>query len=461
MLFGWLIVGLSIAQDLSYNMSQTYINVDGSEFDGNIRIGNISSWPAGSFTVAMLIDEDGNFSSGAQLIDTENVPGLLAWSEADIAFSFDLDNFNISEGCYYVGFLIDYYNSVWETNENNNGNYWLNQPCYYERPYADFSMNLSSECQVPATVQLQDYSVGTISSYNWSASGASFSNSSAPSTTATFNSPGTYTITLTVTNPAGDSDSFSEEITISAAPTIQVGSASPATCGQANGSVMVNVSGGTPPYDFDWSGLSANGPQANNVPGGTYTLEVTDDNGCSATTTVNVPTTGGQAPIANFSHTVNGNTVNFNNSSQHGQSYQWNFGDGSTSAELSPSHQYAGPGTYQVTLAVSNQCGTQQSSQSVTVQSTTSLMDQEAGPVVRTYPNPVNDQLTVEMAALPIGSVHLRLIDIQGRTVHQAAQPHHGTEWQTTLDVSRLPAGIYTLMVQAEDQVVHRTIHIR
>lgn len=461
MLFGWLIVGLGMAQDLSYNYSNTYMSVNGSQFDGNIRITYFGPYSIGGFSVAVLIDEDGNFNSGAQLLGTEYVPGLFSGGEYNVWFNFDLDDFNISEGCYYVGFFIDYYNSVWETNENNNYNYWSNQPCYYERPYADFSMDLASECQVPATVQLQDYSVGTISSYSWSASGASFSNSSAPSTTATFNSPGTYTITLTVTNPAGDSDSFSEEITISATPSVQVANTTPATCGEANGSAMINVSGGTPPYDFDWNGLSANGPQANNAPGGTYSVEVTDDNGCSATTTVNVPTTGGQAPVANFSYSSNGNTVAFANNSQHGQSYQWNFGDGNTSAEPNPTHQYAGPGTYQVTLAVTNQCGTQQASQSVTIQSTTSIVADENAPTVRAYPNPAHDRLTIDLASLPVGSVSLRLMNLQGQVLHQETQSHRGTAWQTTLEVSRFPAGIYTVVVQVKDQVIHRKIQIR
>ncbi|SFC38722.1 S8 family serine peptidase [Pseudoalteromonas denitrificans] len=57
--------------------------------------------------------------------------------------------------------------------------------------------------------------------------------------------------------------------------------------------------------------------------------------------------------VANFSHTVDGKTVNFNNSST-GEiaTYSWSFGDGSTSRIPSPSHTYTSQGTYQVSLTV-------------------------------------------------------------------------------------------------------------
>lgn len=43
-------------------------------------------------------------------------------------------------------------------------------------------------------------------------------------------------------------------------------------------------------------------------------------------------------------------TVNFNNTSTNGSTFQWNFGDGNTSTQTSPSHTYTSNGTYNVTL---------------------------------------------------------------------------------------------------------------
>lgn len=49
--------------------------------------------------------------------------------------------------------------------------------------------------------------------------------------------------------------------------------------------------------------------------------------------------------------------VLFDNNSANGNVFNWNFGDGSTSTQVNPSHVYSGPGTYTVTLVVSDASG--------------------------------------------------------------------------------------------------------
>jgi len=63
------------------------------------------------------------------------------------------------------------------------------------------------------------------------------------------------------------------------------------------------------------------------------------------------------APLANFSFTVNGNSVQFQNTSQGQGLISWSFGNGQTSTLLSPSVTYSAPGVYQVQLTISNACG--------------------------------------------------------------------------------------------------------
>ncbi|WP_426702187.1 PKD domain-containing protein [Rhodanobacter sp. Col0626] len=84
------------------------------------------------------------------------------------------------------------------------------------------------------------------------------------------------------------------------------------------------------------------------------------------------PPGGGGAPVANFTAAANGLTASFTNSSTDTggkiTAYAWTFGDSSTSSVASPSHTYVKPGTYTVTLKVTDDSGaTDTKTQSVTV----------------------------------------------------------------------------------------------
>ncbi|MBD1583088.1 S8 family serine peptidase [Pseudoalteromonas sp. S16_S37] len=72
-------------------------------------------------------------------------------------------------------------------------------------------------------------------------------------------------------------------------------------------------------------------------------------------------------PVASFSFSVNGTTVKFTNSSTDARSYSWQFGDGASSSDMSPSHTYAAAGTYQVTLTATDGAKSNSVTQSVQV----------------------------------------------------------------------------------------------
>lgn len=66
------------------------------------------------------------------------------------------------------------------------------------------------------------------------------------------------------------------------------------------------------------------------------------------------------APSADFTHAVDGLDVVFTDASSDDGTivaWAWDFGDGATSAEQHPSHAYAAPGTYSVTLTVTDDLG--------------------------------------------------------------------------------------------------------
>ena len=99
--------------------------------------------------------------------------------------------------------------------------------------------------------------------------------------TATGLNAGTYTIG--VTDACGNTASASVAIT---QPNVLMASASASanvTCNAgSDGATSSTVSGGTTPYTYAWTGGSTNST-ATGLSAGTYTLNVTDMNGCTAT----------------------------------------------------------------------------------------------------------------------------------------------------------------------------------
>lgn len=67
-----------------------------------------------------------------------------------------------------------------------------------------------------------------------------------------------------------------------------------ANCGLANGSATAAPSGGTPPYSYQWNTVPGqSGATAVNLLPGTYTVTVTDANGCSRTDQITIGNSGG------------------------------------------------------------------------------------------------------------------------------------------------------------------------
>ena len=94
-------------------------------------------------------------------------------------------------------------------------------------------------------------------------------------------------------------------------------------------------------------------------------LIATTSGGCIDSITQNVEVLGN--PVANFSYSYSnntpclGSTVNFLNTSTTNdgviESYNWDFGDGTTSTEENPSHDFSLAGNYAVSLSVTNTGG--------------------------------------------------------------------------------------------------------
>lgn len=85
-----------------------------------------------------------------------------------------------------------------------------------------------------------------------------------------------------------------------------------------------------------------------------------DKYGCTASDTIHIDVIMPLAPVAGFEPDTTGCTplsVRFRNTSLYGESYLWDFGDGTFSSDKNPSHTYFVPDNYIVKLTVTNITG--------------------------------------------------------------------------------------------------------
>ncbi len=107
---------------------------------------------------------------------------------------------------------------------------------------------------------------------------------------ATGLSTGDYSVT--VTDNLGCSTVATETVELSPEGLWIMLSATDANCGQTDGTIHVGVMTGVAPYDYDWSDPSiGNTADPVNLAAGTYSVTVSDSNGCTAAESISVNST--------------------------------------------------------------------------------------------------------------------------------------------------------------------------
>lgn len=226
-------------------------------------------------------------------------------------------------------------------------------------PVANFTSTVA--CFNNPTV-FTDQSLGAPSHWNWNFGDGTTDTLQNPS--HTYNTPGTFTVTLVATNSLGCSDTIPLTVVVNPLPAANF-SADTVCIGNATCFKDQTTIGSGTVTGWSWNfGDPASG--ANNISNfqfpchmftapGIYTviLTATSDKNCQSTISskvlVAVP------PVASFTATtvcMNAPTV-FTNTSTGATVWHWNFGDGNTSTQQSPSHTYPGYGQYIVTLIAS------------------------------------------------------------------------------------------------------------
>ena len=205
--------------------------------------------------------------------------------------------------------------------------------------------------------------------------------------------------------------------------------------GQASGTVTVTPVGGTAPFTYAWSPMATNTPILNNLAAGTYTVTVTDVNGCTSQTTVTI--TEPTPLVATSSATdellgadgtasvnVSGGTTPY--------TYNWTSGwTGATETGLVA-------GVYTVNITDANGC---LEVVEVTVGSQVGLTSINNNMSLLIYPNPAHASVELKNSGSQIPN-EIQVFSIDGKLIQVLS---FNTTETITIDVSSWSNGSYIL----------------
>lgn len=248
--------------------------------------------------------------------------------------------------------------------------------CAFPKPSAAFTSPVTTSCNLPLHINYNNTTSGGTPpySYKWSFEGGSPNASSQSSPQVNYNSLGSFTTTLVVTDAGGCTDTLSKANYINTVSS-NVNFTMSSTTGCAPGNITVSASTVSPPLSYRWeitpsatiSGATARNATISFSDSGTYQicLQVNYGNNCIANRCSTVVVN--PAPVAKFSADglmntcIQPNPITYTDSSSGGQlAYNWSFPGGvpsSSTAATPPTVVYNNCGTYSTHLTVNNNYG--------------------------------------------------------------------------------------------------------
>jgi large repetitive protein len=248
--------------------------------------------------------------------------------------------------------------------ENVNGCSDTTQQIITVHPLPITAFTSTYNCTDPVTIQFSNNSSGAVG-YSWDFGNGQTSTLNNP--LITYSVPGNYNVSLTAVNQYGCEHEVTQTITVYPLPEISIVLPVAEICAGEEiiitpiasdvDSIVWNLGNGV---TFSGDLLTYTYPNSGN-----YYISATayGGSGCTSTVSASSVLTVNEAAIADFDYEhveTNGGTdgtIVFTNLSQNADSYFWTFGDGNSSNQVNPTHEFIGSVDYTTTLYAFNESG--------------------------------------------------------------------------------------------------------
>lgn len=337
-----------------YTIKQVVINANGCK-DSTSKTISFGDYPVAAFTLADPATQCLNGNSFAFVNSSVNAVDYL-WDFGD---GTSVNQINPTQTYSTAG---NFTVSLIAISTGNCNDTVTMNVVVLAKPTAAFTFSGTTNCTSNRTINVTSSATGA-ATYFYDFGDGTTSTLANPS--KTYSTTGIFVIKQVVTNANGCVDSVYKTINFTAPVNAVFTAVAGTTCANSLSVSLNNTSVNATSYNWsfgDGTVSTLTNPSKTYLSGGTYTIKLvaTNTSGCKDSTTQIITVVA--KPIANFvipnfSNCSAGNTFAFNNTSANAITYSWSFGDGGTSALISPAHTYTTTGTYNVKLVATSANG--------------------------------------------------------------------------------------------------------
>ena len=296
------------------------------------------------------------------------------------------------------------------------------------------------QTQCGGTVTLDAQNAG--STYAWS--------ESSTTQTISVSSTGTYSVVVTDGNGCTGMDVIN--VTINTPPTVNLGPDQT----QCGGTVTLDAQNAGSTYAWSESSTTQTISVSSS---GTYSVVVTDGNGCTGTDAVDVTINTPPTVTLNMPGTfacINWPAYALSGGSPGGGTYS---GPGVSAGNFDPTA--AGQGTWTIQYDYTDVNGCQGSAtQNITVDLCTGVSSQTENNDIDVFPNPASDKLNIRFNTAA-GTMRIQLLDMQGKVIYDVTEKNIRSGDNRQLDLSSDANGIYFVKMISEQGIVMKKVELK